>query len=73
MRLNALDGLAGVRPNLDLSVLTSRVAPALLVEADTGEESGSVRSAHHTRLLEPLGHVGRVPEGDLFGCHRGKS
>ena len=73
MGLNAFDGLAGIGPDLDLAIVATRVAPSLFVKADTGEESGSVLSAHDTWLLETLGHVGGVPEANLLGGHRGEA
>ena len=73
MSLNALHGLAGVRPDLNLSILTTGVAPAFLIEADAREQSRSILAAHDTGLLETLGHISWVPEADLLGSHRGEA
>lgn len=73
MRLNALDSLARVGPDLDLSVVAARVAEAFLVEGDARECSCRVGSAHDARLLESLSHVSRVPERHLLGSHRRES
>ena len=73
MSFDALHSLASIGPDLDLTVLTTRVAPTFLVEADASKESCSVRASHHTWLLQPLGDIGRVPEDNLFGRNRGKS
>lgn len=69
MRLNALDSLACVGPDLNLTVLTAGVAPALLVEADACEKSRSVLATHDTWLLEALGHISGMPEAHLLGSH----
>ena len=73
MRLNALDSLARVRPDLDLSVVAARVAEAFLVESDASEGSSRVGSAHDAWLLESLSHVSWVPERHLLWSHRGES
>ena len=73
MSLNTLHCLACVRPDLNLTILTTGVAPALLIEADAREQGRSILAAHDTRLLETLGHVSWVPEADLLGSHRSKS
>lgn len=73
MSFDALHSLASIGPDLDLTVLTTRVAPTFLVEADASEESCSVCSSHHTGLLQSLGDIGRVPEDHLLGCHSGES
>ena len=66
MRLNALDSLASVGPDLDLTIVTTSVAPALLIEAHTGEKTGSIGTAHDTWLLKSLGHIGWMPEDYLL-------
>lgn len=73
MRLNALDGLASIGPDLDLSVLSTGVAPAFLIEGDAGEKSRRVLAAHDTWLLQTLGHICWVPEANLFRRDRGEA
>jgi hypothetical protein len=73
VRLNTLHSLASVSPDLDLSIVATSVAPTLLIEADASEKSRSVGPAHHTWLLQSLGHVRRVPENHLLGRDSGKS
>ena len=72
MRLYALNGLTGVGPNLDLTVLTARIAEAFFIERDTGEESRCISSAHDTWLLQSLGHIRWVPKHYLLWSHCGK-
>lgn len=67
MCLDALDGLAGVRPDLDLAIVATGVTPALFVESDASEQSGCIGATKNTWLLQTLCNISRVPEGDLLG------
>jgi hypothetical protein len=73
MRLYALHSLASVSPDLDLSIVTTSVAPALFIEANAREQSCGVCSAHHTWLLQSLSNIGWMPEHNLLWRHRRES
>jgi len=67
---DAFDNRASVRPNLNLAIFTTSVAPALLVKCDAREESSGIFSSQNTRLLKSLGNISRVPKNHLFGSQR---
>ena len=70
MSFDALHSSARVGPDLDLTIFTTSVAPALLVKCDTSEEGSGVFSSHNTRLLKSFSDISWVPEDYLFGCQR---
>lgn len=73
MGLNALDGLASIRPDLDLAIVATGVTPALFVESDAGEQRGCIGTPENTWLLQTLGNISGMPESDLLGGDSGKS
>ena len=73
MSFDALYSLASIGPDLDLAVLATSVTPTFFVEANASKEGCSVGASHHTRLLQSLGYIGRVPEDNLLGSHSGES
>ena len=73
MCLDALDSLTSVGPDLDLTIISASVTPALFVEADAREKGSRILTAHYTWLLQSLGDISWVPEANLFWCYRGET
>ena len=73
VRLDRFDDGAGVRPDLDLSVFASCVAPALLIEANGSKICHLGVLSESSLLLESLGNVCWMPEFDFFHADRGEA
>jgi len=73
MRLDGFDDGASVRPDLDLSVFATGVAPALLVEANGSKICHRGVLSEGSLLLKSLGDVCWMPEFDFFHADRGEA
>ena len=73
MSFDCLRNLAGVSPDLDLSVVSASVSPALLIETDRRKQGWLGVSAEHARLFETFCHICGVPKVHLFGRDGRKS
>jgi len=69
MCLDALDSLACVSPDLNLTIVTTSVTPALFIEAHASEKTGCIGSTHDTWLLQSLSNISWVPEHHLLWRH----